>query len=65
MDHCMWRTLHGIEGFANDMLSGLSQYLDRYIFRDHVAFDQCTDKIVLCIGRGRESHFDLFKADIY
>ena len=58
-------TLDRLEGLADNMLSRLRQYLNGHILRDHVALDQCTDKIVLSIGRSGETNLDLLETDLY
>ena len=65
MDHRVGRTLDCLEGLADDMLSRLRQYLNGHILRDHVSFDQSTDKIVLSIGRSGETNLDLLETDLY
>ena len=57
--------LDSLESFADDMLSRLSQYLDGYVIRDQVLFDQSTDKGVFCLRCCREANFDLFETDLY
>ena len=64
MYHCVGRTLHRIEGLADDVLSGLGQHLDGHILRDHLSLDQCADKIVLRVGGSGEAHLDLLEADL-
>ena len=56
--------LQRFKGLLNDMLSGLGQHLNGDILGNHIALNQCTDKIVLCIGGGREAHFNLLKSDL-
>ena len=46
------------------MLSCLCQYLDRYIIRNHVFFDQGSHKLIFCLGSSRKSNLDLLKSDI-
>ena len=65
MDHCVGRTLDCFEGLADDMLSRLRQYLNGHILRDHVALDQCTDKVVLSVGGSGKTNLDLLETDLY
>ena len=71
----MWSCIHerllfgaafnSFKGLTDDMLSCLSQHLDRYILRDQILLDQRTEKLILCLRSSRKSNLDLFKTDFY
>ena len=56
-----WSTFDCLKGLADDVLSGLSQYLDGNILRDQVAVDQGTKEGILCLGSCRETNLDFFE----
>ena len=64
MNDRMRRSFDRFKGPFDNMLSRLCQNLDRYILRDHILLDQCTQKLIFCLRRCRKSHFDLLEADI-
>ena len=65
MNHCVGCSLYSFKCSLDDMLSCLCQYLDRYIIRNHVFFDQGSHKLIFCLGSSRESNLDLLKSNIY
>ena len=65
MDNGFWSTFDCLKGLADDVLSGLSQYLDGNILRDQVAVDQGTKEGILCLGSCRETNLDFFEANFY
>ena len=64
MNDRMRRSFDRFKGPFDNMLSRLCQNLDRYILRDHILLDQCTQKLIFCLRRCRKSHFDLLEAYI-
>ena len=58
-------SLYSFKCSLDDMLSCLCQYLDRYIIRNHVFFDQGSHELIFCLGSSRESNLDLLKSNIY
>ena len=65
MHHRSRAPLQGFEGFADNMLPGLGQHLNRHILRDQVTFDQGAKELILCLGSSRESHFDLLESNFH
>ena len=65
MYDCFRRTFDSLESLTNNMFSCLSQYLNRYILRDQVLFDQSTQEFIFCFRSSRETYLDLFKTDFY
>jgi len=64
MYDCLRSTFDCFKSLTDDVLSGLCQYLDRYIVRNQVLLDQCTDKGVFCFRCCREPNFNLLKTDL-
>ena len=56
------RALHGLKGFANDMVAALGEHLHGHILGDHILLDQRAQKLVFGFARRRKSHLDLLKA---
>ena len=65
MNHCTGSPFYSIKGFPDNMFSGLGQNLDGNILRNHIPFDQHTDKLVLCFGSSRKTHFNFLESDPY
>ena len=65
MDNGMWRTLYGLKGLADDVLSRLCQYLDGNVIRYHFSLDQLSYKVIFGFGSSGEAHFNFLKSDIY
>ena len=57
----MLRTFQRFKGLADDMLSGLCQYLDRHVIRNQILLDQRAKKLILRLGSCREAHLDLLE----
>ena len=55
----------GFEGTLDQFFSALCQNLYADIIRNHLAFDQLTQKIIFDLARCRESDFDFLKAELY
>ena len=64
MDNGPGRAFHRLKGFADNVISGLGQYLNGHILRDHIPLDQRPHKLILRIGSRREAHFDLLKTHL-
>ena len=63
-DH-MLGPVNGLEGAADEVLSGLYQHLDGHIVGDVSPLDQGADELVLRLGGGGEPHLDLLDADVH
>ena len=50
------------KGFADDVLSGLGQYLDSHVVRNQILLNQGTQELILGLRRRREAHLDLLEA---
>ena len=65
MHNSMGRSLYRIEGFFDNMFSGLSQNLNGYILGYHVPFNKSTDKIILRVRGSGKAHLYLLKANFH
>ena len=65
MHHRMGRSLHRLKGLFDDMFSGLGQYLNGHILRNHVPLDEFTQETVFRFRGRRKSHFDLLEAHLH
>ena len=65
MNDRFWGAFNSFKSLTDDMLSCLSQHLDRYILRDQILLDQRTEKLILCLRSSRKSNLDLFKTNLY
>ncbi len=61
MNHGLLRSLKGLKGLADNVLSGLGQYLDGHIVRNQILLNQGSEKCILCLGSRRKSYLDLLK----
>ena len=61
----MRSSLYCLKGLLNDVLSGLCQYLNGNIIRNHILLNQSTDELVLGVRSGREAHFNFLESDLY
>lgn len=65
MNDRFWGAFNSFKSLTDNMLSCLSQHLDRYILRDQILLDQRTEKLILCLRSSRKSNLNLFKTDLY
>ena len=65
MYDCFRSTLDCLKGFTDNMLSGLSQYLDSYILWNEILLDQGTQKFIFCLRGCRKTNLDLLKANFH
>ena len=65
MNDRFWGAFNSFKSLTDNMLSCLSQHLDRYILRDQILLDQRTEKLILCLRSSRKSNLDLFKTNLY
>ena len=63
-DH-MLGPVNGLEGAADEVLSGLYQHLNGHVVGDVSTLDQGADELVLRLGGGGEPHLDLLDADVH
>ena len=56
--------LQRFKGASNQLLSGLSEHLNRYIAGNSVFFDELSQKIKVMRRRRGEAHFDLLKSKV-
>ena len=65
MYDCFRSTFDCLEGFTDNMLSGLGQYLDGHILRNEILLDQSTQKFIFCLRGCRKTNLDLFKTNFH
>ena len=65
MHHRRGRSLDGFKGFSDDVVSGLGEYLDGHILRNHIPLDQGPHKLILRVRGRRKSHLNLLKSDFH
>ena len=58
-------TVDGLEGFFDQMFTGLHQHLDGHVVRDHISFDQGAQNFVFRFRGGGEAYFDFLEANIH
>ena len=63
MNNGVLTALQRLERLSDDVFSGLCQHLDCHIVRNHVPFNQGTQKVVLRLGCRRKTDFDLLESD--
>ncbi len=57
--------VNGLEGAADEVLSGLYQHLNGHVVGDVSTLDQGADELVLRLGGGGEPHLNLLDADVH
>ena len=62
MNNCLRCTLNRFKCLSDNMLSRLSQYLNRNIIWNQILLDQGTDKRIFRLRCRRKTNFDLFKS---
>ena len=65
MYHRLLCTFQCFKCLADDMLSGLCQYLNGNIIRDQILFNECPKEMIFCLRCSREAYFDFFKTNLY
>ena len=55
-------TFQRFKCFCDDMFSGLCQHLYGNIVRNHILFNQCTQKFILCFRCGGKANLDFLEA---
>ena len=61
----MLGAVNGLEGAADEVLSGLYQHLNGHVVGDVSTLDQGADELVLRLGGGGEPHLNLLDADVH
>jgi hypothetical protein len=64
MHNSIFDALKTFKGLPDDMLSRLSQHLDRYVVGDKILLDKSAQKCVFRLARSGKSHLDLLEADL-
>lgn len=65
MNHRIFCALNSFKGSADDMLSCLCQYLNRYILRNQILIDQLAQKFKFRLTGCRKADFNFLKANLY
>ncbi len=64
VDNHVLGPVNGLKSLANQMLSGLDQYLDGDVLWDKVLVNQGPEDFVFRLGSGGEAHLNLLKANV-
>ena len=65
MHYRVGRSLYRLKGLFNDMFSGLGQYLNGHILRNHLPLNELTQETVLRLRGSRKSNFNLLEAHLH